>query len=570
MVLRRVLVGVTRLRRTRTSVAVIVAASLATIGSSAFAQTPVANAPQSTIAQAVGARIDAPAALLKYHNRPITTLRATILNRPPAERAAAIGQRLDLLLEHAVGSLPVTTRSLNGATAIVVDGLEVFALVAEDVDTLAGETESRRAADAARALQVAIDETIEMRTPARILEGLERSVGATLLFAVLLILVFRLYRILATRLPTRAEQQVHRLSGDTATLISASRATDLLRHVVAILAVVVGALLTYNWLTFVFRSFPYTRPWGESLRAFLIGRFTFFGEKIVHSMPDLFTAALILLITRFFVRLSNTLFLAAERGTVTVPWLFPEIAQPTRRIAATMLWLGGIVVAYPYLPGSDSEAFKGVSVFIGLVISLGSSSVVNQMMSGLTITYSRALRRGDFVRISDIEGIVLSVGPLSSKIKTARGEEVTIPNAVVVSHVTTNYSRYDKSEGVFFATSITIGYDTPWRQVRALLLLAAERTEGVRKSPAPRVRQAALHDAYVEYALLVALDQPHERGLVLDRLHANILDAFNEFDVQITSPNYEADPESAKTVPRSRWYAAPAVADVKMRDGAGV
>ncbi|HEU4935949.1 MAG TPA: mechanosensitive ion channel domain-containing protein [Vicinamibacterales bacterium] len=551
--------------------AVVVFMSLTMIGGSAVAQqTPPGAQPPAGSTQDLGVRIDAPPAVLKYHNRPITTFRATILARPPAERAAAIVRRLDLLLEHAASGMPVTTRSLNGATAIVVDGRDIFAIVPEDVDTLAGETESQRATEAAQRLQQAIEETIEMRTPARILVGVERSVGATLLFAVLMMFVFRIYRILAVRLPTRAEQQVFKMAGETARLITASRVTDLLRHVVTVLAFAMGVLLTYNWLAFVFRSFPYTRPWGESLRAFLIGRFTFFGEKIVQAIPDLFTAVLILVITRFFVRISNSFFLAAERAAIDVPWLHQDIAQPTRRIVATMLWLGGIVVAYPYLPGSDSDAFKGASVFIGLVISLGSSSVVNQMMSGLTITYSRALRRGDFVRIGETEGIVLSVGPLSSKIKTARGEEVTIPNAVVVSHITTNYSKYDKADGVFFGTSITIGYDVPWRQVRALLLLAAERTDGVRPQPPPRVRQSALHDSYVEYILLVALVQPSDRIAVMDRLHANILDAFNEYDVQITSPNYEGDPEAPKTVPRSRWFAAPAVADVKSSDTAGV
>jgi small-conductance mechanosensitive channel len=558
-------VGFTRLT------AVVVFVSLTLIGGSAVAQqTPPGAQPPAGSIQDLGVRIDAPPALLKYHNRPITTFRATVLARPPAERAAAIVRRLDLLLEQATRGMSVTTRPMTGATAIVVDGRDVFAIVSEDVDTLAGETESQRATEAAQRLQQAIEETIEMRTPARILVGLERSVGATLFFIVLMMVVFRIYRILAVRLPTRAEQQVQKIAGDTARVIAASRVTDLLRHVVALLAFTMAVLLTYNWLTFVFHSFPYTRPWGESLRAFLTGRFTFFGEKIVQSIPDLFTAVLILLITRFFVRISNTFFLAAERGTVDIPWLNQEIAQPTRRIAATMLWLGGIVVAYPYLPGSDSDAFKGASVFIGLVISLGSSSVVNQMMSGLTITYSRSLRRGDFVRIGETEGTVISVGPLSSKIKTSRGEEVTIPNAVVVSHITTNYSRYDKSEGVFFGTAITIGYDVPWRQVRALLLLAAERTDGVRTQPPPKVRQAALHDSYVEYVLLVALVQPSDRIAVMDRLHANILDAFNEYDVQITSPNYEGDPEAPKTVPRSRWYAAPAAADVKSPDTAGV
>jgi len=323
-------------------------------------------------------------------------------------------------------------------------------------------------------------------------------------------------------------------------------------------AILIVLLLAYTWLTFVLRSFPYTRPWGEVLRAFLLGRFELLALKFVHALPGLFTGLIILLTTRLAVKASNLLFQSAEQGRVTLPWVYPETVPPTRRIVATLLWLVGFVVAYPYLPGSESEALKGVSVFVGLMVSLGSSSVVNQMMSGLTITYSRSLHVGDFVRIGEVDGTVTNVGALSTKIKTARGEEVTIPNALVVSNVTTNYTRYHEAEGVFVPTSITIGYDTPWRQVHALLLLAAERTAGVRKQPAPVVRQTSLQDFYVEYTLLVTLDLPSRRTVILDRLHANIQDAFNEFDVQITSPHYEADPEDRKTVARDKWFAAPA------------
>ena len=222
----------------------------------------------------------------------------------------------------------------------------------------------------------------------------------------------------------------------------------------------------------------------------------------------------------------------------------------------------------PFLPGSDSDVFKGVSVFIGLIVSLGSSGVVNQVMSGFTLTYSRALRVGDFVKIGDMEGTVEHVGALSTKVKTPRREEITIPNAVVMSQATVNYSRHADSEGVFVPTSVTIGYDAPWRQVRALLLLAAERTAGVRKEPKPMVRQAALHDFYVEYVLLVALERPQMRGPVLDALHANIQDAFNEFGVQIMSPHYESDPGAPKVVPKSRWHDTPAPAAVPERETA--
>ena len=317
-------------------------------------------------------------------------------------------------------------------------------------------------------------------------------------------------------------------------------------------------MLTYSWLTAVLRRFPYTRPWGESLRSALLSAFATAGRSVLDELPNLLTVLGIALFTRFMVRVVTGFFTAVERGRVTLPWVYQETAQPTRRILVAMLWLFALVVSYEYLPGAESDVFKGASVFVGLVISLGSSGIMNQVMSGLMLTYSRALRPGDFVRIAEVEGTVTHLGTLSTKVRTPRNEEVTIPNAVMVSNATTNFTRHAEQDGVFTPTSVTIGYDQPWRQVHALLLLAAERTNSVRKTPKPIVFQTALADFYVQYTLLVCLDNPAKRAPTLNELHANIQDAFNEFGVQIMSPNYEADPERQKTVPRDRWYDAPA------------
>ena len=176
-----------------------------------------------------------------------------------------------------------------------------------------------------------------------------------------------------------------------------------------------------------------------------------------------------------------------------------------------------VVVAYPYLPGSQTDAFKGVSVFLGLMVTFGSSGLVNQIVSGFMITYSRALRLGDFVRIGDVEGTVTHLGVLSTKVRTLWNEEVTIPNAVVVAQTTTDYSRLGDTEGVFTPTSVTIGYDTPWRQVQALLLLAAERTPGLRREPKPMVLQASLEDFYVKYTLFVCLERQDQRPIRSER-----------------------------------------------------
>jgi small-conductance mechanosensitive channel len=319
-----------------------------------------------------------------------------------------------------------------------------------------------------------------------------------------------------------------------------------------------GLILAYAWLTFVLRRFPYTRPWGEALRHFLIHEVFALGRAMVQAVPDLFAVLLIVIVTRVISRVVDLLFVAVEEGRTTLPGVYPETVQPTRRLVTFFLWIFALALAFPRLPGSDTDAFRGVSVFLGLVISLGSSGIVNQVMSGFTLTYSRALRLNDVVKIGEVEGVVTHMGSLSTKLKTPKGEEVTIPNAVVVATQTTNYSRFADSDGVYMGTSITIGYDTPWRQVKALLLLAATRTAGVRQTPPPVVRQSALQDFYVQYTLLFCPEQPATRLATLDRLHGNILDAFNEHGVQIMSPNYEADPSGPKVVARDQWFAAPA------------
>jgi small-conductance mechanosensitive channel len=511
--------------------------------------------------------VGAPPAVLRFNNRPITTLRATVFGRPPAERAAAAAQFLDRVVQEGTAGT-VSTRLLQGFSMVSVGSRDIFSIAPQDADQLTGETLEGKSAETVTNLQRALDEAVELRTPRRLLVSAAQAILVTILLALGLLLLQRMHRGSVDRLLLRAEHKLEELSPDLQ-LLRASRATALLRRGLKVAFVAVALFFTYNWLTFVLRRFPYTRPWGESLREFLTARLEAFGLSILQGIPNLFTVLLIVLVIRFFIRLSHHLFQAVEDGRISLPYVYPETAQPTRRLVSILLWLLALALSYPYLPGSESDAFKGVSVFVGLVVSLGSSGIVNQIMSGLTITYSRALRLGDFVKIGDVEGTVTHVGALSTKVKTPHAEDVTIPNAVVVSHVTTNYSRFAETEGVYVPTSITIGYDTPWRQVQALLLLGAARTAGVRKQPKPVVRQTALQDFYVQYTLLVCLEQPHLRAATLDALHGNILDAFNEFGVQITSPNYEADPEGRKIVPQDQWYSAPAAPPERMVDGKG-
>jgi small-conductance mechanosensitive channel len=248
-------------------------------------------------------------------------------------------------------------------------------------------------------------------------------------------------------------------------------------------------------------------------------------------------------------------------GQVQVTWLDADVVAPTRRIAKTLVWLFALAMAYPYLPGSETEAFKGLSVLAGLMISLGASNLVGQAASGLILTYGRVFRKGEYVRVADSEGTVTEMGMFATRIRTGLGEELTIANSKILESTTRNYSRAVKGPGFVLDTTVTIGYDTAWRQVHAMLIEAARRTEGVQAEPAPVVFQTALSDWYPEYRLVCQAipSEPRPRAMVLSALHANIQDVFNEYGVQIMSPQYFEDPPSPKVVPPAHWYPAPAV-----------
>jgi small-conductance mechanosensitive channel len=283
------------------------------------------------------------------------------------------------------------------------------------------------------------------------------------------------------------------------------------------------------------------------------------GSRALGAMPGLFTVMVIFLAARLITRAIGGFFSAVDAGTVSLRGLDIDTARATRRIVTTLVWLFALTVAYPYIPGSETEAFKAIGVFAGLMVTLGSAGFIGQVMSGLMVVYSRALKPGELVRVNDVVGMVSEVGMLSTRIVSPTREEITIPNASLVGSTVTNYSRLASENGVtFVSTAVTIGYDVPWRQVHGLLVRAAERTPGIRAAPPAYVVQRALSDFYVDYELRAPLVRAEERFRVLSDLHAQIQDAFNEFGVQIMSPNFEAQPDKPVLVPKSDWFTPPA------------
>jgi len=491
-----------------------------------------------------------------YMNRPITTLRARVLTDTPADRASTATAILDRLVdEDRLG--PVSAPVINGVLFLRVGNSDVLHLASADLNKQAGETLEQRGADARARLAVALDEARELHRGRGLLSGILRAAAATLLFVGLIVVLARANRRAVNRVYAIAGRNLERVGGRWLTSRDAWM-TRFARVIVTTAVIALALLVTYWWLSFVLRQFPYSRPWGETLREQLLTMLAGVALAVAHALPNLLIVVVVITATRVAIAVTNAFFDAVERGTIVTAWTSADTSRASRRLTAAALWLFAAVIAYPYVPGSGTDAFKGVSVFVGIIVSLGSAGLVNQLMSGFTLTYSRGVKVGDVVRTGEVAGLVTRMGMFSMQLRTVCGELISVPNAVVVSQSMSNYTRTEGTPHLSLDTQVTIGYSTPWRQVQALLTVAAERTDMVLRDPRPRVLQRALEDFYVRYQLIVAVDCRANYADVLNNLLANIQDAFNEHGVQIMSPNYEADPEQPAIVPRDQWYAAPA------------
>jgi small-conductance mechanosensitive channel len=510
-----------------------------------------------SIMQFVEALPESEAATFTFHNREITTLRARVLGRTPEERASSGVQRLNDLIarggDHTLDLAPFET-----AILVQMDGESVIAIVPQDLDALSGETVSSKAEEALARLQVAVNEAVELRNPQLLLLGAARAAVSTAIFLLIAYLLVRLRHRIEKPLMDAASERLSETGIAGRFLTTEMRLERVARRLVMVLLGVVTLAACYLWLTFVLRQFPYTRPWGEALGDRLLATLAWVASGILTAMPGLFTVAIVVVVTRIVSRLVRAFFDAVQQGRIHVLGLEPDVARPTRQIVTVVLWIFALVVSYPYLPGSNTDAFRGVSVFVGLVLSIGSTGVVSQAMNGLILMYSGALRAGEYVKVGDVEGTVMHLGMLSTRIHTLTREMVTIPNSVMVAKETTNYSRLSNEAGVAINTTLTLGYDIPWRQVQAILELAAQRTEGIRKAPEPFVLQTALSDFYVAYKLIAFVEDPRSRPRILSELHTHILDLCNEHGIQILSPHYESDPKHPAIVPPERWNLPPA------------
>ena len=340
------------------------------------------------------------------------------------------------------------------------------------------------------------------------------------------------------------------------------------------LRVVVTILLLVIYLQLAFSLLPLTRGYALTVLQYLLDPIQKLWHGFLRSVGDLFTIGVLIVLTRYALKGLRYLLYQAAEGAVTLPGIAQEWGVPLYKILRIVVIALAAVMIYPYVPGSDTEAFKGLSLFAGALFTLGATGTVGNFIGGLVAIFVGAFRIGDVVKLGDVLGVVTETTMTLTRIRTPLNTIVSVPNISILNGQLVNYSIMARTDGVILTTGVTIGYDAPWRTVHGLLLEAAARTARIEKTPAPFVLQTSLDDFYVSYQLNAYTREPVYMRLIYGELHANIQDAFNAGGIEIMSPHYSSLRDgNTVTIPedkRAKGYTAPrfSVSVTRSDDGA--
>lgn len=302
----------------------------------------------------------------------------------------------------------------------------------------------------------------------------------------------------------------------------------------------------------LFSIFPQTEKLAYQIFSYIWNPVKSIFGGVIDYIPNLFTIFVICLAVKYLVRLVHYLATEVQSDRLKLNGFYPDWAMPTFHIIRFLLYAFMIAMIYPYLPGSDSGVFQGISVFVGLIVSLGSSTVIGNIIAGLVITYMRPFKLGDRIKLNDTTGSVIEKTPLVTRIRTPKNELVTIPNSFIMSSHTVNYSASARTYGLIIHAEVSIGYDVPWRKVHSLLLKAAQATQGVAADPEPFVLETELQDWYPVYQINAYITEADQLAQIYSNLYQSIQDVFAEADVEIMSPHYMAVRDGNETtIPKS-------------------
>jgi small-conductance mechanosensitive channel len=477
---------------------------------------------------------------------------------PAADRAEAIEERIKkIAADPAVNIDSITSVESEISTDLIADGRPIMSIF--DVDaSLEGVPRQLLAKAYITKLRTSIEKFRKDRSTEGLVKNALFALLATVIFIVSLKLLLWLLRKLNAVIESRYKARIHALHIQSLEFIHAERIWSTLKGAVKVTRLVLIFVLLYFYLHVVLSLFPWTRLFAANLLGYTLVPLRTMGKGLLKYIPNLIFIVIFVIIMRYVLKALQMFFTAIESETIKFAGFDKDWAKPTYKAVRLIMIVFAAVVIYPHVPGSDSPAFKGISIFLGVMFSLGSSSAISNIIAGYTMTYRRAFKVGDRIKVDDITGDVTEMRLLVTHLRTIKNEEIIIPNSKILNSEVVNYNTFARERGLILHTNAGIGYEVPWRQVEAMMKMAAERTPGLLKDPKPFVFQKSLGDFAVTYELNVYVDDPHGMVQIYSELHKNILDVFNEYGVQIMTPAYEGDPDQLKVVPKDQWFAAPA------------
>lgn len=523
---------------------------------------PTIERPRTDELPGTEGELAVPSATVRFRGLDLFVIRDVLGPKTPEERARAIEVRVDTLAAgsaKAVDTIEVHDRQV---TTDVISGEVVLFTITERDAAITGRTRQQLAADYTRILKHRLAEDFQERSLSGVANAAMYSLGVLAVFLVVLLLINTLTRRISSRILSWEGTRIKGWKLQRFEFLPAARVVEVLVGTLRLARAIGLVVLSLLSLNVILSFFPWTRAAAETLFSQIYSAIGWVVGGIIGYLPNIFYIVTIVVATSYGLRFLKLVFRELEKGTITIPGFFGEWATPTYKIVRFLFLAFVAVIIFPYLPGSGSPAFQGVSLFLGLLLSLGSTAAVANVVAGIVLTYMRPFSVGDRVKIADTIGDIVEKTLLVVRIRTVKNVEITIANAMVLNNHIVNYSTCASEQGLVLHTAVTIGYDVPWPQVHRLLKEATEKIDGILPEPAPYVLQTSLDDFYVSYELNAYTNSPQRMSKIYSDLHAAIQDAFNEESVEILSPHYRAARDGNAVALPAKYladdYAAPA------------
>jgi small-conductance mechanosensitive channel len=474
--------------------------------------------------------------------KPLFFIRRGVSSFSAEERANAITRRIERIAQN--DSIPIENLTIeqipdDNSLYLSVDQEVILTVTKQDAKAYRS-TPELLAQQALQKIQVAIAQYRQDRKPEQLLKNIIYTVISTFAFLIISFAVIKISGKLFPFIRRLIESLTPGIKIGNVEIISSSNISFFWLRVLRIIRLLVFFLLLFNYATFVLRLFPWTRVFGESILGYFYQSLELVLSSIGQYLPNAFIIAIIIFITYYLIRLIKPFFTAIERGNLVIPGFYTDWAKPTYNLLLVIIIALAAIVAFPYLPGFDSPAFRGVSVFLGLLLSLGSTSAIANVIGGIILIYTRAFRIGDHIQVGEVIGDLIEKNFLVIRICTPTNKIITIPNSSLLSSNVINFSISSRelNRNLIIQTTITLGYDLPWRKAHKTLIEAAIETENILKEPAPFVLQTSLDNFYISYQLNAYTNQPNLMVIIYSELHQNIQDKCNEAGIEILSPSY--------------------------------